>query len=138
MVRPDGPAAASNPVAVRTTAPEPLVPDVSTPENSTMLHAIDFWVLDPKSMVTAPAVGDAPIARNNEMRLPTAVAIPTQVRPFPESAGKPGFGVAVLTTQARTRLFAPGAIDCVVAVLIFGPSPPDVSSVALKIGRAHV
>ena len=45
MVRPDGPAASSVPVADYTTAPEPLVPDVSTPENSTMLHAMDCWPL---------------------------------------------------------------------------------------------
>src|SRR5205809_4200293 len=136
MVRPDGPAAASNPVAVRTIAPEPLVPDVSTPENSTMLQAMDFWDLDPKSMVTGPAVGDAPIARNSEMRLPTAAAMMTQVRPFPESVGIPGVGVAVLATHARTSWFAPGAIDCVVALLGFPLAPPAVSSVALTAARA--
>src|SRR5207247_1893155 len=97
MVRPDGPAASSVPVAVCTTAPEPLVPDVSTPENSTMLHAMDSWPLE-KLMVTLPAVGDAPIARNSVMRsrkvgLPafqTAVLATTQVRPFPESVGRSG------------------------------------------------
>src|SRR2546425_32339 len=124
----------------RAEAPAALIstagPDVSTPENSTMLQAIDFWVLDPKSMVTGPAVGDAPIARNSEMRLPTAAAMMTQVRPFPDSVGIPGVGVAVLATHARTSWFAPGAIDAVVALFGFPLAPPSVRSVALMAAKA--
>src|SRR5206468_8764734 len=97
MVRPNGPAASSEPARNCLTAPEPLVPDVSTPENSTMLHEMDCWAFE-KLMVTLPAVGDAPIARNSVMRsrkvgLPafqTAVLATTQVRPFPESVGRSG------------------------------------------------
>ena len=52
------------PVTACTTAPEPLVPEVSTLPNAWMLHKQPVWVAPAKSMVTALLVGEAPMALN--------------------------------------------------------------------------
>ena len=91
-------------------------------------------------MVTLPAVGNGPIARNSVTRFRTlrpfklkgAVLTVTQFRPFPESDGSPAFVPSVLTIHARMSRFAPGAIDVVVADWIFGEAvPPPSRTVAL-------
>ena len=61
-----------------------------------------------------------------------------QVRPFPETVvGTIGVLLSWFTTHARMRRFAPGAIEFVVADVIFEPAaPPAVSSVALMAAKA--
>src|SRR5438034_1451190 len=60
-----------------------------------------------------------------------------QVRPFPETVvGTIGVLLSWLTIHARMSRFAPGAIEFVVADVIFEPAaPPSVRSVALMAAR---
>src|SRR5437773_8013906 len=61
-----------------------------------------------------------------------------QVRPFPETVvGTIGVLLSWFTIHARMSRFAPGAIEFVVADVIFEPAaPPAVSSVALMAAKA--
>jgi hypothetical protein len=101
-----------------TTAPEPLVPEVSTFPNWWMLHRQPVWVTPPKAMVTAPAVGAAPIALNRVVRYRGVAMVPqvtvftwTHVSPLPVSVGVSGGLVLFeLVTQARIRVFAVGVM----------------------------
>jgi len=110
------------PVTLCTTAPEPFVPEVSTPPNCSIVQAQPFWVLPaPKFMVTAPAVGAAPIALKRVVRAVGAAMVPqatvatrTQVRPLPDNVGVAGVAPLVFVTQARTRLLAVGVMEAVV------------------------
>lgn len=114
-------------VALWTTAPEPLVPVVSTPLNSKICHWQPFWVRPAKSMVTAPALGLATMPRNivqRRLEVPAIrLAICTQVIPLPLRVGVSGVEDFELPMHAITSLLPVGVIDAVVY---------DVASVSLK------
>jgi hypothetical protein len=90
-------------------------------------------------MVTAPLVGEAPIALKSVVVFKGVAALNqltfvtgTQVSPLPERVGVPGGVVPiVLVTQARMRVFAAGAMDAVVYEVAFVVLPLLVSSVAV-------
>ena len=108
-------------VTLCTTAPLPFVPDVSTPVTCTRAHSLPCTVV-PMLIVTAPALGAAPSARNRVSRenadpvgAYSCVATCTHVSPHPDrvGAGAVPAGLRWLFTQARTSAFAAGVIDAV-------------------------
>src|SRR5687767_13823041 len=97
-------------------APDPLVPDVSTPSNSTTDHEQFACTCPPKSMVSAPVDGAAPIARNSVSRRAVVEFAPvetcTHVSPQPVSVGTAA-ELARLCTKQRISRFAVGVMDAV-------------------------
>jgi hypothetical protein len=124
--------------------------EVLTPVYSAMLHTQLPWVAPPKSIVTAPEVGEAPNALNNVRRdkgvpvvLKVTVATCVQVKLLPEAVGVPGVPLANLfSTHNRTRALDEGEILAVLALVKPGPAPPEVKAVietaALAVGVAGI
>src|SRR3990167_3341834 len=120
-----------------TIAPLPFVPDVSTPVHSPIAHAHTACVSTPKSIVTAPVVGDATMPRNRVVRyvvVPDSrltVATCTHVIPLPVSVGvDPCSGWLTFATHARISLDPPGLILAVANDVAGVVSLPEVRPVA--------
>ena len=111
-------------------APDPSVPPVFTSPYSTIDQVHPVWVSPPKSIVIAPDVGEAPIARNRLILLNPIVSVPifTQVKPFPVRVGSGGRSAPIAYTHAKTSLFDVGVIEAVVYDVRSTLSPLVVSS----------
>src|SRR3990167_1056598 len=100
-----------------TIAPLPFVPDVSTPFHSPMAQPQACCVSTPKSIVTAPVLGDATMPRNKVVRYDVVpdskltVATSIHVMPLPLSVGVlPASGALLFATHARISLERRGLI----------------------------
>lgn len=120
-----------------TIAPDPFVPLVSRPVHSEIDQSTPVDV-SPQVIVTAPELGEEPIARNtNSLRRlapllsKSVLFTKTQVSPFPDSVGVVGSVDAPLrtVTAAKISLFELGDIEAVVKVVPSVKSEPVVSLV---------
>src|SRR5437868_3257839 len=115
-------------------APEPFVPEVSTPSKATMAQP-HFETVPEALIVSFPVVGAEPIARNNPMRYAegdpngAGVSRRTQVSPLPESEVTSGAPEPLRMTPARMSWFGGGVYPALVMTLV--PATPEFAAARL-------